>query len=380
MARANVPVPRDAAQVDRLLETPEIRHLIASLEETRWTGRPGYPVRTMLGMALVKSLYGFPTWTRVVALVADHAALRMVLGIGNGPAPSHWACYRFATKLREHDSVVTECIDTVLAGLAKQHPKMGEQVAIDGSDLPAYANGQRHLYNHGPERERYSDPDASWGHRSAISTRKGGGFYGYKIHAVVDVATELPIAWRTESARYAESPLVPDLLDMVQSRGFDPTTAILDRGYDNSPVYEACEARGMRPIIPLRETPAVKAGRAAPPACEHGSWTFAGSDAKRGASKWRCPTAECKPASVWVKADRLHTLVPRSTKRWKNTYRQRGCVERGFGRLKHQWGLLPLRVRRIDRVRLHVDLTILAQLATALEAGRRHEAPSSMAA
>ena len=35
----------------------------------------------------------------------------------------------------------------------------------------------------GPLRERYSDPEAFSGHRSAISTRKGGGFYSYKIHA-----------------------------------------------------------------------------------------------------------------------------------------------------------------------------------------------------
>jgi hypothetical protein len=160
------------------------------------------------------------------------------------------------------------------------------------------------------------------------------------------------------------------LLDSVTSRGFTPSVAILDRGYDNGSVYEACEHRGIRPIIPLRETPAVKAGKAAPPECEHGSWTFAGSDAKRGASKWRCPTGECQPASAWVKADRLHTLVPRSTRRWKDTYKQRGCIERGFGRLKNEWGMLPLRVRRIERVRLHVDLTILAQLVTTLERTR----------
>jgi hypothetical protein len=43
--------------------------------------------------------------------------------------------------------------------------------------------------------------------------------------------------------------------------------------------------------------------------------TFAGSDAKRGASKWRCPTGECKLAPVWLKADRLHTLIPRTTDR-----------------------------------------------------------------
>ena len=97
-----------------------------------------------------------------------------------------------------------------------------------------------------------------------------------------------------------------------------------------------------------------------------GEWAFAGSDAKRGASKWRCPSGECQPGSVWLKADRLHTLIPRTTDRWKALYHQRGAVEREFGRLKNEWGALPLRVRRIYRVRLHVDLSILAQLASAL--------------
>ncbi len=99
MADPTVPIPRDASQVGRLLGTPEIRAFIARLDETRWTGRPGYPIRTMLGLALVKSLYTLPTWTRVVALVREHAALRKVLGIRAGDMPSQWACYRFATKL-----------------------------------------------------------------------------------------------------------------------------------------------------------------------------------------------------------------------------------------------------------------------------------------
>jgi hypothetical protein len=34
--------------------------------------------------------------------------------------------------------------------------------------------------------------------------------------------------------------------------------------------------------------------------------------------------------------------------------------------LEHEWALLPLRVRGLERVRLHADLTILAKLATAL--------------
>jgi hypothetical protein len=45
-------------------------------------------------------------------------------------------------------------------------------------------------------------------------------------------------------------------------------------------------------------------------------------------------------------------------------------VERENGRLKNQWALLPLRMRRRARVQLHADLTILARLATALANAR----------
>jgi transposase len=63
------------------------------------------------------------------------------------------------------------------------------------------------------------------------------------------------------------------------------------------------------------------------------------------ATKWRCPTGGCKPASVWVKADRLHPLIPRETPRFTALYRRRASVEREFGRLKHEWALALLRVR-----------------------------------
>jgi hypothetical protein len=354
--------PHGAQQVRALLDSPEIRGLVAGLQETRWTGRPGYPIRSMVGMALVKSLYALPTWTRTARLVGEHAALQEALGA----VPSVYACYRFTAKLRGLPGALEACIASVLASLHAEVPEMGTTVAIDGSDLPAYANGQRFLHNHGPERQRYSDPDASWGHRSSISVRKGGGYYGYKVHAAVCTTTGLPVAWRVETARDSEVPMVPALLDKLRANGFTPAHAVLDKGYDATPVYDECEARGIRPIVPLRKTGRVLAGEHRPPSCEHGPWAFAGSDARRGASKWRCPTGECSPGSVWVKADRLHTLVPRSTRRWGDLYRTRGAVEREFGRLKHEWGLLPLRVRRIERVRLHADLSVLARLAVTL--------------
>ncbi len=41
-------------------------------------------------------------------------------------------------------------------------------------------------------------------------------------------------------------------------------------------------------------------------------------------------------------------------------------MERTFGRLKNEYGLAPLRVRDIERVALHADLTMLARLRVAL--------------
>ena len=194
--------PRSAGALAGLLDSPEIERLIAELEETRWTGRPGYPLRAMVGVALAKSLYSIPTWTRTVALVREHDALREAIG---GECPSVYAAYRFAAKLRAYSDLLDSCIARVLDRLRAERPEFGRDLAIDASDLPAYANGQRYVSKGGRERERFSDPDASWGHRSAVSTRKGGGFYGYKVHAAVCARTDLPIAWQVETARAHES-------------------------------------------------------------------------------------------------------------------------------------------------------------------------------
>ena len=160
--------------------------------------------------------------------------------------------------------------------------------------------------------------------------------------------------------------LVETLLDKLSDVGIRPEICALDKGYDHRRVYNECAERDVLPIIPLSNTRDVKIGNHFSPFCKHGNWRFAGADYKRDATKWRCPTGECKPASVWVKAERLHPLIPRETLRFKGLYRGRASVERAFGRLKHEWGLAPLRVRRIERVRLHADLTILAQLTCAL--------------
>jgi IS5 family transposase len=162
-------------------------------------------------------------------------------------------------------------------------------VAIDSTNLDAWANGHRTVTKDGPERERFADPDASWGHRSAISTRAAGSFYGYKLHAAVCAATGMPLAWRVETARRNDSLYSAPLLDALHARGFKPETCAMDKGYDNARVHSECEERGVHPVIPLR---AVRGKQIVWPTCE--------------------------------RASRLMPRIPRHTQRFRELYAGRG--------------------------------------------------------
>jgi hypothetical protein len=96
-----------------------------------------------------------------------------------------------------------------------------------------------------------------------------------------------------------------------------------DMGYDNSRIYAECAERDVVPIIPLRKNQGHREGS-----------------------------------------------IPRKSDEWRSLYRRRSAVEREFGRLKHDYGLAFLRVRRVERVRLHADLVMLGRLSLALSRAR----------
>jgi hypothetical protein len=68
----------------------------------------------MVGIALAKSIYAVPTWTRLVALVTEHAALRAT-ATGSTPTPTIYACDRFTAKLRANGDMLARDIDRVTA-------------------------------------------------------------------------------------------------------------------------------------------------------------------------------------------------------------------------------------------------------------------------
>jgi hypothetical protein len=327
MATGKVARRAVGSEISALLDSTEIAALIREIDAAGDArGQKGYGARALVGACLVKALYGLPTWTRVASLIGDHAGLQSALGA----VPSVWACYRFTTKLRLHSEVLADCLDRIAASLQNELPNIGQDVAIDASDLPAFANGMRYIYKNGPERKKFSDPDASWGHRSAVSTRKGGGYYGYKLQLAVCTQTGLPLAWQVKTAKHHESNFVAPLLDALHARGYKPETCAMDKGYDQGRVHDECEQRGVHPVIPIR--------------MNHERMGLPFDDL----------------------VGRHNPRISRYGERFRTLYKNRVAVEREFGRLKNDYGLLPLRVRGLQRVQLHADLTMLARLSLGL--------------
>ena len=93
------------------------------------------------------------------------------------------------------------------------------------------------------------------------------------------------------------------------------------------------------------------------------------ADFKRKRTKWRCPTGECALASRSRRTACI-SLSRANRSGFGDLYRGRGAVEREFGRLKHEYGLAPLRIRGLAKVQLHADLTMLARLSQALSRAR----------
>jgi hypothetical protein len=119
------------------------------------------------------------------------------------------------------------------------------------------------------------------------------------------------------------------------ARGFSPRTCALDKGYDYTAVHEALAARGCAAVIPLKR-----------------------------------PLGMKNITRTTNQAARRTPIIPRDSDRFRALYRNRGAVEREFGNLKNHYALAPLRVRGLERVRLHADLVMLARLSLALERAR----------
>jgi len=385
---------KDNDRLTMILEALPAEGLLSALEKEHWTGRKGYSVRGMWSALMAGVLRQAQTLTDVVRLLGRDKDMRVVCGISRDNIPSHDAMCRFLKKLVEHDDLLEECFARLVAELRQLLPGFGDRLAVDSTDIKAYANGHR---------RSPSDPDARWGakgaghHSGPAKNNKRDLYYwfGYKLHLVVDALYELPVSFELTPANESDT---KHLTELLKKAGADreetkPQFVIADKGYDSESnskfIFNECHAV---PIIPIRE----RSGEQLPgvcnakgtPLCSCGlEMSFWGRDGNY--LKYRCPEVVgkkiCKsrfkctssPYGYVLKLPisddpRRHPPVPRESKKWDRLYRMRTSIERVNSRVKNLLGLGRITVKGVSKVTVRALLSLLVMLAAAVGMARRN--------
>lgn len=179
------------------------------------------------------------------------------------------------------------------------------------------------------------DPDAAWGHA------RRGWAKGYKLHEV-DGARPAPCEWDVEPLNVAEPTVAARLVARLPPGG---CYLLGDSAFDSNPLHEAATSGGRQLLAP-RKRPGTGLGH-----CRQSVGRLRSLELLEGPGAF---------------GRALHC--------------ERDAIERRFGRLtNHAAGLAPLPnwVRRLDRVRLWVQLKLLIHAAYVLL--REHPPPIAVA-
>ena len=301
-------------------------------------------------------------------------------------------------------------------------PPLGESLVMDSTDAEAWARPGRKSRRTGEEIPS-KDPNARWGHRTAKnlrsskpssgkrgkgeSSKKGAGagnesgrkenkdefYFGYKVNVIADANYGLPMFGVTRPANASDVVVMvqdlDDCLALYETLG--PRYFLGDKGYDRLENIKYLVSLRLIPVIAIRlpekdEETGKRLydgiydaeGR---PTCVGGkSMEYVETDPEKG-HLFRCPAEGCdlKGKVHWSRyCDSEHYekpegrllrivgLLPRCSEEWKAKYKTRTIIERYFSSGKHSRLLDVHRYLNIYKVSLHVAMSMLSYLTTAL--------------
>ena len=325
--------------------------------------------------------------------------------------------------------VFLECGDEIErlreAGIVPEDkPPLGESLVMDSTDVEAWARPGRKSRQTGEEKPS-KDPHARWGHRTAknlrsakpssgkrgkgSSSKKGAGagkgtesgrkeskdelYFGYKVNIIADANHGLPMFGVTRPANASDVVVMvqdlDDCLALYETLG--PQYFLGDKGYDSLDNIKHLVSLGLIPVVAVRlpekdeETGQRlydgiydKDGR---PTCVGGKpMDYVETDPEKG-HLFRCPAEGCHLKgkihfSGYCDSEhyempegrllRIVGLLPRCSEEWKSKYKLRTVIERYNSSGKHSRLMDAHRYFNIYKVSLHVAMSKLSYLATAL--------------
>lgn len=350
----------------------------------RGKGRPRYPRIPLVKVFLASFILGIVGRQGTVDRLQNDPALRAACGWPSDlKIPSRSTVSRVFGKLAENPWVM-HCLLVGLAnGVHELRPDFGKVLAIDSTGVAAYCN---------PKNERTCDQEAKWGKVHDPRSKEPDGMvwiYGWKIHVLVDVPTQLPIAIAVSPANKNDSPYLRKLLSWCVENydWFAPAIVLGDKGYDGRENVEFIHGLNAAALIPRIERPnrsesALHTLKGEPVCLGGRGMEFIGTDSQAGLHRFRCPEGGCHRLQepfkgytvcddeVWESFDddpyTLGGLISRASPNWDRLYGRRWAVERFFGWWFDNGWVENHTCRGEERASLHFMLATVMFAAMAL--------------
>ncbi len=197
-------------------------------------GPKGYPKKQLFKTLMSMQIEQLSDLKMLVTRLKSDPVLRRSLGYDYfGSTPSEATLNRFITLLSDSD-ILERTFRRMICNARKLGLIDGTNVAIDASKLNAY--------EHSVAKSKIPSDDPSfpnWGGK--LDTN--GNFikwFGWKMHALVDTYSGLPISYIITPANTADmdiaEPLIQKMMDDYEN-GLKPKYYMMDAGYDKPDLY-----------------------------------------------------------------------------------------------------------------------------------------------
>lgn len=243
------------------LDQIDIDNLVVALEGPPRTGRRPAPRRSIIRAYLASYALGISSLSDLIRRLHNEPLLRSICEFANY-LPSYATFWRVFDQLSGMPEQIDECCQILLKQLHELLPDLGQEVAVDSTTIPAYANPNRKHSSRNPGGP--ADPDVSWTKKhNARDPSQEEWVFGYKAHVVADANYDLPLQMVVTTASQNDTSLLAPLLSGLQAwcewfRLANGAIVIADRGYDAQRNNQFVHCHGGIPVIHKRRPPGGK--------------------------------------------------------------------------------------------------------------------------
>lgn len=348
-------------------------------------GPKGYSWKILLSALIAMQVEQIVTVKALVQRMKSDPVFKRCLGLDYlDRTPSEATLNRFISLLAGTD-ILEKTFRRMLLSAKKLGIIDGTNVAIDLGKLTAY--------EHSVPKSRIPENNSefpNWGGK--LDTN--GNFikwFDWKMHALVDTSSGIPISYIITPANIADmdiaKPLIQKMMDDYDEE-IHPKYYMMDAGYDKPDLYAAIHSTFHgQAIIPINwrntKIPPEGINMDGQLVCAMNyPYVYGGND--NGTIRLLCPHAcgkcNCPMGYAWccssntgyvgkvkIKDDPRFITAPfRETPAFEKLYNQRTSVERTFGNLKDNYNLDNIRVAKMAKVKVFMDLSCIALLASRL--------------